>query len=150
MAKKRQVERASVGSWAGDGEIEIGAKRSGNAWLDQVIIGLFVVVPDVIGYLVISALTGPGDIVCEATGCSPLPSHQIHVATIGLVLFIALTVLPVLIALLWRRAIIGVIVVQIVAGIIMIHSGVQQLDLAHAKRTELCHNVPTLLGNECR
>ncbi len=150
MAKRQpDSSRTSIGSWTGTGQIEVGAAPKASHWIDQVVIGAMLVVLDLIGFLAIGESTSPRNIDCSETACSPTPGHQVHLALLGLVLFIALTVIPVVIAVGIRRAMIGVVIVQLVMGLIMINFGAQQLSKSHANLRQLCRTVPELVRADC-
>jgi len=141
--------RGSIGSWAGAGQIEIGTNRSASGWVDHPAVGVLLFVVDLIAFLIIGEFTSPRTITCTDTACSPTPSHQISLSTLGLWLLIALTVGPVIVALALRRAIIGVVVVSVLMGAFMINWGAQQVSKAHDDRTQLCRTVPDLIRSEC-
>jgi hypothetical protein len=149
MRRREKVGASRQTSWTGSGEVQIRAARPHFNPLDAAFVAGLAFIYDIVAFLVIGIPTGVGGIECTDDGCQPPPAHAIHVASIGLVLMVIATAVPVVVALVWRRAIVLVIIVQLAAGALLVGHGIQNLGAAHTNLREICANAPELAHTRC-
>jgi hypothetical protein len=149
MRRREKVGASRQTSWTGSGEVQIHAGRPHFNLFDAAFVAGLAFVYDLVVGLLIGIPTSVGGIECTDEGCQPPPAHAIHVAAIGLVLLVIATAVPVVVAIIWRRAIVLVIIVQLCAGLILIDHGMQNLAAAHDNLRQICTNAPELAHTRC-
>jgi hypothetical protein len=131
------------------GQVRIGATRRDFNAFDAAVVAGLVLLYDLIAGIVITYLTRVGGIVCSDTGCDPPPAQAIHRAAIGLFVFVIAMAVPIIVMLVWRRAIVVVLLAQLIVSVFLIGWATKNLDHAHNNLREICSNAPELAHTRC-
>jgi hypothetical protein len=143
MRRRRDRESRIVTSWTGGSPIELGGSRRGRLdRTDAIVAAVVLAMYDFVALLVLGIFTAARTSLCTANGCDPNPAGQVHVAFLGLCGFVAVVLLPLLVALILRRGLVTALVAQLIAAAIMLPLAAHNVGTAHANLRQICANSP--------